>query len=352
MPFIQGKPASALLVPSAQTSQIGAIKNLVTRAADYTSPTQSATDFETAVAVRVNTVDVYDIAAVTGRYLALEKASIAEHGKPVKSAFAQCIALIAKKAGDPSSPGSSLPARLRPRHRAQVLPQRVAADAHLPIGAAGRAFVAAIAQPLKTLDDFVALQQALLESSIFSHEEAEGYAQLLLPAKSQMALDAMINLIRVTNGHDLETLYAIVPVKKIEESQQRDSGEISTVPNAAFILLHEYAHHMLAANPVLLAGTVALQRERMGLPLTAKAGDFPVYMSTPAAPKPDYVYQQRMYRGNEDRSQDSEAFTNTELLPVALQHFATPAAMQHLHDVDPELFFFALGAVRPDVPSP
>ena len=320
-------------------------------------------DFETAVSIRSGIRNTLDHSSATALYQRFAVEDARANGVPALSPFALRLqvlgqtstppqTLVPERAGvlhDPSTTASrsSLPKRIGTM--AQLDADDVDPQSHRPFMEAGRRFVdAAVAEAgclLSTDAGFAALHKYLVESSIFSRQDAEGYAQIVAQTPTRGAVTAIAMALRITNGAKLAELQGMLHREHFTNSSY-DHGQLNAVLHAPNIVLHEYGHHILAHRPDILAGAIALQVERKALtsevsnPLTEQL------LNDDWIPF-DATYQEKFYRGGAALGYNRTKLNNAELLPVALQQLATPAAMKHLHDVDVDLFHFALGVLRP-----
>jgi hypothetical protein len=144
----------------------------------------------------------------------------------------------------------------------------------------------------------------------------------------------------MVNGSNVQDLVGFLH-RDAYRSSVYVNNQVNAVLTAPHVVLHEYGHHMLAHQPDVLEAAVAFEIERQGLKPDVNVYDALVNDDWLSA---DSRYQEKLY------STKLGSISNAELLPVALQHFSTPAALAHLHRHEPEVFHFALGVLRPDVP--
>ncbi len=323
------------------------------------APDIGADNFETAAAIRTGIRNKLDYPAATAILNRIVDDDIKTNGPPVSSLFALQLKTMGQTSPPPSATVTEAPRQLYDADSAAALaslPTRIGrlaqldADdvtpgSHCPFIEAGRSFIAAHGDPPVNDADFRKLHQQIIASSVFSQKEAEGYAHIIANIPSKGGVSSIATTLRITNGANLPELQGILNRQNYTNSMYL-AGQISAPLHMTHIVIHEYAHHMLAEQPALLAGTIAMQLERKG----AKASNGPLteQLLNDDWALFDATYQEKFYRGDPSVGYDPHKIVNAELLPVALQQFATPAAMKHLHDVDPDLFHFALGVIRPD----
>jgi len=315
--------------------------------------------FETGVAIRTGIRNKLDYPAATAILKRFAEQDLKANGPPTSSLFALQLKTMGKTSTPPqttepeqpryvnspdaSAASTTMPARLA--QQALLDADHVKPGSHRPFIEAGQRFVAAQGPAPTTDAGFRTLHKQIVDSSIFSQKEAEGYAHILADIPTRGGVDSIAMTLRIVNGANLPQLQGLLNREHYTNSVFL-YGQISAPLHAAHIVLHEYAHHMLAEQPAILAGAIAMQLERKGL--SAKDGPLTERLLNDDWIPFDGTYQEKFYRGDVRVGLDPHKIGNSELLPVALQQFATPAAMKHLHDVDPDLFHFALGVIRPD----
>ena len=323
----------------------------------------SPDNFETAASVRSGIRNKLDYTAATAILKNFDEQDIKANGSPVSSLFSMQFKTMATTSPPPATTVAehprhvrdadsmaalaTLPARIG--RMAQLDAADVKPDSHRPFIEAGQRFVAARGRAPTTDAGFKKLHRQIVNSSVFSQKEAEGYAQIIADIPSRGGVASIATTLRITNGANLPEPQGMLNRENYTNSVYM-YGQISAPLHAPHIVLHEYGHHMLAEQPAILAGAIAMQLERKNI----RAGDGPL---TEQLLNDDWfvfdaTYQEKFYRGDITVGFDPHKIANSEVLPVALQQFSTPAAMKHLHDVDPDLFHFALGVIRPDTGKP
>ena len=311
--------------------------------------------FETAVSIRSGIRNKLDYPAATAIYQGFAERDLKTNGPPTSSLFALQLKTMANTSPPPRTTVVEVPRQLhdvdanasraslggRIGAMAQIDPATVNRGSHRAYIEAGERFVAAQGAAPTTDAGFRKLHRQLVSSSIFSQKEAEGYAYLLARVPTRDGVTSLAQMLRITNGADLPALQGVLDRRNFTNSSY-DYGQINAPLHAPNIVLHEYGHHMLAHQPKVLEAAIAMQLERKGDDASTDA------MVNDSWIPFDATYQEKFYRGDAALGFDRTKVVNAELLPVALQQFSTPAAMKHLHDVDPDLFHFALGVIRPD----
>lgn len=332
--------------PAGRRSVVHPERVLHTLKTDVDVSALAPADLETITALRCDTVDVTVPRRVVERHHAeIAFASKQHDGRPALSPLGLLLQEITNHRAPPSN--STV---LSPEDRSALVNSfsaidlaDVTADAHVAVLAAGRAFMAAMGNAGTTLADFVALRTSLLDTSIFTKEEAIAAVEITSSTATVAAKNTLADVVQIANGSGFSQLRSF---QSRAFSGNYDAGQVNGLFTSSSTMLHEYGHHILATSPPVLHAAIALLCAREGIPLSSPDEAMKQIAELGASAASDYTYQRIVQTSGKDIS-SRPAINNTELLPVALQHFATPAAMQHLHDNDPDLFFFALGVVRP-----
>lgn len=340
------KPATAFVKP--REGERFHAPNVDLQRAPVALETLDLPNLETATAIRVGIVDTIDYTKVEGRYRELASSSLALEGVPVRSPFSLRLEALGHTKAPPKKTMTEVPRQLltgdtAPTDQAPaptIEAAQVVRGAHHSVVDAGKAFVADFGRPLRTMADFRAFHAHVLNTSIWSAHEAEGYAHVLAELPTKAARDGVALTLRVVNGANVQDLVGFLHRDHYLNSVYINN-QVNALLTAPHVVLHEYGHHMLAHQPDVLEAAVAFEIERQQLKPGVDVYNALVNDDWLSA---DSRYQEKLY------SNKLGVITNAELLPVALQHFSTPAALAHLHRHEPELFHFALGVLRPNVP--